>query len=426
MSEAATVEPALYRPGATWVARLLNAVRRPLVQLWVAKSSEQLDSVPRPTDLPHAHAPGGNPIRVLVVGSGIAVGWGVLSHDLALPGSLARVLAAQTGRGCEVDLVADHDLSITGALALLAPLDLSRYDAIVMTLGVNDALSLTPVGLWEKNLRRVVATIADRASQAQFVLTGVQSIRSIPTFAGRLGAIADSHAASMNTISKRVCGEFGRAHMLQLSVPVKADPTRHRGSKDYLRWARELAPLLLTGVVADPTADANRDRVAEGNERAEERRQSAVDRLNVTHRPSDERLRFLVAAAQRGLRSDAAMFTVLDGTRQINVVVVGSLITEIPREHSFCEETIKHSDGLLVLDAREDERFSDNPYVVGMPHMRFYAGYPIETVSGERIGALCVAGSSPRSESDVDLALLKELAVLVQHDLWQYWECLDN
>ena len=48
----------------------------------------------RPVDEPVSHAPGLDPDRVLLIGNGLAVGWGVLIHDLALPGFLSRALSA--------------------------------------------------------------------------------------------------------------------------------------------------------------------------------------------------------------------------------------------------------------------------------------------------------------------------------------------
>ena len=73
---------------------------------------------------------------------------------------------------------------------------------------------------------------------------------------------------------------------------------------------------------------------------------------------------------------------------------------------------------MVVPDAFADERFRDNPFVHGEPHFRFYAGFPVESPSGERIGALCVFDLEPRPASDVDLVLLRELAIMVQSELW--------
>lgn len=57
-----------------------------------------------------------------------------------------------------------------------------------------------------------------------------------------------------------------------------------------------------------------------------------------------------------------------------------------------------------------------HPLVVGAPHTRFYAGFPIESPSGERIGVLCVFDPEPRVD-EVDTVLLRELALMVQAEL---------
>ncbi|RYG36751.1 MAG: PAS domain S-box protein [Burkholderiales bacterium] len=70
---------------------------------------------------------------------------------------------------------------------------------------------------------------------------------------------------------------------------------------------------------------------------------------------------------------------------------------QTPRETSFCAYTMQGSRQLVVPDARLDERFSDNPLVLGDPHIRFYAGAPIVLRDGTQVGALCVIDRTPRS-----------------------------
>jgi len=72
---------------------------------------------------------------------------------------------------------------------------------------------------------------------------------------------------------------------------------------------------------------------------------------------------------------------------------------------------------LVVPDALADPRFLDHPLVLGAPHTRFYAGFPIESPSGERIGVLCVFDPEPRPIDEVDTVLLRELALMVQAEL---------
>ena len=73
----------------------------------------------------------------------------------------------------------------------------------------------------------------------------------------------------------------------------------------------------------------------------------------------------------------------------------------------------------MVPDALQDPRFEANAQVVGDPYIRFYAGYPIESPSGERIGALCVFDPEPRADPEIDRVVLRELARLLQREIWQ-------
>lgn len=65
----------------------------------------------------------------------------------------------------------------------------------------------------------------------------------------------------------------------------------------------------------------------------------------------------------------------------------------------------------------QDERFADNPLVIGSPHIRFYAGAPLQLPSGSRVGTLCAIDSRPRDLDPSQIQLLKDLASLVVEQL---------
>jgi GAF domain len=72
--------------------------------------------------------------------------------------------------------------------------------------------------------------------------------------------------------------------------------------------------------------------------------------------------------------------------------------TECLRRQSFCAHTILQDGILTVPDAAKDERFCENPAVTGEQHLRFYAGAPLITPNGNKIGALAIMANQPRPE----------------------------
>jgi GAF domain-containing protein len=96
----------------------------------------------------------------------------------------------------------------------------------------------------------------------------------------------------------------------------------------------------------------------------------------------------------------------------------GMTVSELPREHAFCNYTILHDEVLVVPDALADRTFAKNPYVVGKPHIRFYAGAPLTIRPGIRLGALCVSDLKPREFSPHQTTLLRSLGRLVVDELW--------
>tara|TARA_B100000609_G_scaffold199524_1_gene203677 strand:- start:238 stop:3357 length:3120 start_codon:yes stop_codon:yes gene_type:complete len=93
--------------------------------------------------------------------------------------------------------------------------------------------------------------------------------------------------------------------------------------------------------------------------------------------------------------------------------------TEIPRDEGFCAYAIMDDDVFVVEDALLDERFSTNPQVVGGLKIRFYAGAPLITPSGHKLGALCVVGKNPGKLSAMQKQVLKQLSkqVVTQFEL---------
>ncbi len=105
-----------------------------------------------------------------------------------------------------------------------------------------------------------------------------------------------------------------------------------------------------------------------------------------------------------------ALVSLVDAKRQWFKSRHGLEATETPREVSFCGHAILQDDLFLVEDSSLDPRLSDNPLVVNAPSVKFYAGVPLKTPSGHRIGTLCVIDSQKKSLTEKQAEVLRVLA----------------
>ena len=128
--------------------------------------------------------------------------------------------------------------------------------------------------------------------------------------------------------------------------------------------------------------------------------------------PPEEDLDRLARVATRVFSVPIALVSMVDRTRQFFKARIGLDVSETTRAGSFCEHAILNADVLLVADAAKDPRFHDNPLVVGPPYIRFYAGKPLVTPTGEKIGTICLIDTKPRddftAEDRMNLADLAE------------------
>ncbi len=111
-------------------------------------------------------------------------------------------------------------------------------------------------------------------------------------------------------------------------------------------------------------------------------------------------------------KTPMANISFVDHDRQWFKAVVGLEDRETSRDIAFCGHTILGDGIFTVEDALQDERFFDNPLVTKNPKIRFYAGMPLITPDGYRLGALCVIDEKPRKLTS---AQQKTLEVLSQH-----------
>ncbi len=150
----------------------------------------------------------------------------------------------------------------------------------------------------------------------------------------------------------------------------------------------------------------------------EQQRLRAVNDCNLLDTPPERAYDRIARLASQLFSVPIAAVSLIGEDRQFFKSIVGLNIRETHRDIAFCSHAILSRDPLVVLDARKDPRFSDNPMVTGEPGIRFYCGAPMETAHGLRIGTVCVIDTKPRQElAEESLKLLTELAAQTMSEI---------
>ncbi|MDZ7951263.1 GAF domain-containing protein [Nostoc sp. DedQUE09] len=110
----------------------------------------------------------------------------------------------------------------------------------------------------------------------------------------------------------------------------------------------------------------------------------------------DRALDDLTALAADLCQTPMALVSFIGADRQLIKSKVGIALTEIRRDLTFCNYTIRQSDVFVIPDTLADPRFATNPFVINAPNIRFYAGVPLITAGGCVLGTLCVMDFEPR------------------------------
>jgi len=149
-------------------------------------------------------------------------------------------------------------------------------------------------------------------------------------------------------------------------------------------------------------------------EQAEGERLKSLDETNLLHSGAEEAFDLIVTATRKYFDVGAASLSLIAEDAQYFKSVFGPLREETPRQIALCAATVEQNSMLIINDTLTDARFASNPLVVGEPHIRFYAGYPLHGPRGWNIGTLCVIDQKPRTFPPSDQQVLRTLAAIAQ------------
>jgi diguanylate cyclase (GGDEF)-like protein len=149
----------------------------------------------------------------------------------------------------------------------------------------------------------------------------------------------------------------------------------------------------------------------------EDQRLRELERYGILDADSDEHFDRILDLTAAIFQTPIVAISLVEADRQWFLAKRGLSVSETPREMALCAHAIVHDEVMVVPDARADERFRSNPLVFADPHIRFYAGAPLQTPEGHNLGTLCVIDREPRDLGPEQRELLHRLAQLAMREL---------
>ena len=115
-----------------------------------------------------------------------------------------------------------------------------------------------------------------------------------------------------------------------------------------------------------------------------------------------------------------ALVSLVTNDRQWFKARVGFPSCQTDLNSSVCAHALDAQDLFVIPDLTVDPCTAHNPLVTGDPHLRFYAGAPLHTASGQVLGTLCVIDKVPRPDglterqSDALRVLARQVMALLE------------
>jgi GAF domain-containing protein len=366
----------------------------------------------RPDPVAGIRRSGPDPYRLLMFGGGALEGSGLSHHDLGLPGRAAEQLARETGRGVQVDVVVRTDPTTPASIAGLGGLRLRRYDAVIILLGEPPAQQSTPSS-WRGALVGLVRVLLSEASPAAGLHVWDTS-QSMTALGSRRSTTVTSR---LTGVAEEVCVLTGRVRFGELPPPSSPPSTGRFSEATYQTWAELMVAKLRPRLAElDRQGESDTPAAFRGRPDDERLRQRALTCARLVPGRQNERLEQEVRRAARMFQVSGAALTVVDGDWTWMKASTGPL-TRSPRANTICDRAIRSDRLTLVNDVQRDPLTRDIP-LIESSGVRFYAGFPIHTWDGYRIGMLCIQDGTPRYVSPRELEGLRDIAGRIEQLIW--------
>ena len=226
--------------------RLSRLAMIPPAPLLIAQGRRLRRDTPR---LPDAATPwegvhaGPDPLRLLVLGDSTAAGVGAETQDHALPGNLARELAALTGRGVTWRAIGENGATSRDLIErYLRDATAQEYDIVFLSIGANDALGLRPRWAFRRDVGILLDALREANPEAVILMSSLPAFGRFELLPNPLRFNLYLHSRSLEDAARAIVAGRASVHMSPPPPPYTegffATDLFHPSASGYRDWAR--------------------------------------------------------------------------------------------------------------------------------------------------------------------------------------------
>ena len=142
--------------------------------------------------VPEAKVVGPQPLRALIIGSGLALGGGSTTHNETLTGHLARALAVRTGRGAVVENRAGEHLHLDAAMADLGVVGAHSFELVVWCPSLLEGIRSPARGRLGQTLQDAIRFLRSTAASRDGADEEIVRLL-VPRFSRAISRVAAAH-----------------------------------------------------------------------------------------------------------------------------------------------------------------------------------------------------------------------------------------
>ena len=186
--------------------------------------------------------PGPTPLRLLVLGDSTAAGVGVDSQADALPGNLARSIAAHSGRGVEWTAMGANGATARDLLEkFIDAATAESYDIVFLTVGANDALTLRSRAAFGRDIRSLLSRLRAASPEATILMSSLPAFFRFVLLPNPLRFNLYLHSQSLESQARSIVARTAGAHMSPPPPPYTdgffASDLFHPSAIGYRDWS---------------------------------------------------------------------------------------------------------------------------------------------------------------------------------------------